>query len=745
MLSSNHRLIEWLHRIKLESNNDTNFLNKLSIITTNLPTILIPIITSSNISSHQQDSLPIATHSPVTSLCADNFLTGNVLIIDNIVEINTNDIPQPPELLQQNDRTIELEKDQEINKLRNELRSMHNKLQKTTLVEKEAITSNVKNNNNTSTTTTTTTTTNETTSVNTAKFSTAKVYQQNIIGDQIDCREFTKDGELNIFFKQKLLESLGNVWFNKGIKFQMPPINKKIFYYICKNSKIKTIKCPSRCIVELNLDTNMALITHNAKSHNEACKRAIIIDSEKLKNVEKKKEENEKLIKKKKEENEKLTKLKDELKQLKKKTRLPRIIKSKKSKRKIIVKLKSSKLQTENPASNYRLRTRSKNNKSNQEEQDEKDLDEINKSSKSLDDSGTSQKEDKIKEKKTIEKETNSNGEMTEGVINERDLALLAEEFDDVLDKSNLSSKQADNINVTTSNKKSTSSISITPIERNDENQNSTESKKTRKRKRKSSANNENDKSLTILNKSMPQRPKTILSDKYANNLIVENVDCSSITTESGYAEFFKKKLTEYVGSNWTVNGNARFITVENKIIHYYACVKNKIKAISCPIKCIIELDLNTKLARFMHNGSQHNHDQNQCANRLTLNHYQKNIIAQDIDCQLCISPKDYDLFFQKTLSQLLAHNWLKQNDTKLNEKDNKSTHYYVCTKNKNKSLKCPSKCFIELDLNTNKAIVMHNGKEHNHEVEPFKAKTQQPQFSCYVSFTNYIFKFESL
>jgi hypothetical protein len=473
----------------------------------------------------------------------------------------------------------------------------------------------------------------------------------------------------------------------------------------------------------LNLNTNLATITHNAKSHNEECKKSMLLESEKSKIVEKKREENQKLVK-----------LKNELKQLKKIKTIKKGARSKKTKtkRKIIVKLKSPKLLIENTSSKYGLRKRSQNEKSFQEDQDERDLHEINKSLSLLDNSSTSQKdlekEDEIKAKK-IDKELNTTNETSEGVINECDLELLAEEFGNVLDKSNTSSKQAEN----DSSKKNTSSIVITPIETTDVNKNSEESKKKRKRKRKSSTN-ENDKSSSILNKSMPQKPKTTLSDKYSANIIAENVDCSSIATESEYSEFFKRKLTEYVSSNWTSNGNARFISVENKIIYYFACVKNKTKAISCPIKCIIELDLNTKLARFMHNGSQHNHDENQCSIRMTLNDYQKKIVARDIDCQRCITPKDYDLFFKQTLSQLLSNNWLKQNETKLNEKDNKSTHYYVCKKNKNRNLKCPSKCFLELDLNTNKAIVMHNGKEHNHPVEPFKPKTQQPQFSCYVS-----------
>jgi hypothetical protein len=150
-----------------------------------------------------------------------------------------------------------------------------------------------------------------------------------------------------------------------------------------------------------------------------------------------------------------------------------------------------------------------------------------------------------------------------------------------------------------------------------------------KKRKRRSSAkknsDNDNDDSTintSPMNKSMPQRPKTILSDKYSKNVVAENVDCTHVQTENEYIDFFKRKCTEFLGSNWTINGNARFISVENKIIHYFACVKNKTKAISCQLKCIVELDLNTKIARFMKNSEQHNHDENTCVHRLGINCY---------------------------------------------------------------------------------------------------------------------------
>lgn len=721
-LSTNQKLLDWLNKLNQENDlNDQIVVNKILIG-----------LKSSNMTNISQTVSVVEESNVINDLNSESFLGTNMLIIGNLVDINSTVDRDHEEREKEKERELarerekQIQKDKELEKLKHQLKTVHEKLKRSNIVEKDdSFLVNQTNINN------------ET--VSSQRAASMKVYNQNVLSDQIDCQSFTNDSDLNMFFKQKLLDLLGNVWFNKGIKFQTDPINKKTFYYICKNNKIKAIRCPARCIVELNLLTNMACITNNAKSHTKECKAQ----------MDKENEEKEKIN---------VRKSKIMRKLIRSKKKKTKSIENKKSK---VVKRKKKTSKTKNALKiefnhKYKLRNRkAKQESSNKEdEQDEADLKLIQKSlnDKEIDEENSMQVADEPieKDEESTEKYISLSGahlkdktddsystvQEDADEMSEHQMVNLAEEL--------ISTTKNNSENNEASKKAKTSSI---VIEKNGVNERESDNEETTAevngedssppaKKKKTARKSKNETTPGMPKKSMPQKPKTVLSDKYSNNVVAEKVDCSSIQTESEYNDFFKTKLTELLTSNWTINGNARFISNENKIIHYYACVKNKSKAINCQMKCIIELDLNTKLAKFMRNSESHNHAENSCVNRLTLNYYQKNVIASNIDCRSCIGAKDYDSLFQQKLSEVLGDNWLKQNDTKIKEDENKSMYYYVCSKNKNKQLKCPSKCFIELDLLSNHAKFMHNSKSHNHPLDNFKQRTPRSSvpFSSYLN-----------
>lgn len=110
-----------------------------------------------------------------------------------------------------------------------------------------------------------------------------------MIATNIDCRHCKKSSDYYSFFKIKIKELLGiihiltiNKYFYGKLNFtnflgckwsitnlRLRPLeNKKIFYFRCVKYRAESIKCPAKCIVELDLDTHLAAIKFNSKLHN---------------------------------------------------------------------------------------------------------------------------------------------------------------------------------------------------------------------------------------------------------------------------------------------------------------------------------------------------------------------------------------------------------------------------------------------------------------------------------------------
>jgi hypothetical protein len=89
--------------------------------------------------------------------------------------------------------------------------------------------------------------------------------------------------------------------------------------------------------------------------------------------------------------------------------------------------------------------------------------------------------------------------------------------------------------------------------------------------------------------------------------VVAENINCHNLKNITDYHFFFNRKLSELLGGKWAKIGKS-YTSSDNKQIFYHVCLKYGAKTIKCQCRCIIELDLNNKMAKILHNSKEHNH-----------------------------------------------------------------------------------------------------------------------------------------
>ncbi len=88
-------------------------------------------------------------------------------------------------------------------------------------------------------------------------------------------------------------------------------------------------------------------------------------------------------------------------------------------------------------------------------------------------------------------------------------------------------------------------------------------------------------------------------------------------------------------------------------------------------------------------------------------------LIHEHIDCKDCSNSEEYSQLFRNKLNELLGSKWSRTKDQLT--KDRHLKYYYVCNKYYQTTLKCKSKCIVDINLGTKTARIMHNSQSHNH------------------------------
>lgn len=89
--------------------------------------------------------------------------------------------------------------------------------------------------------------------------------------------------------------------------------------------------------------------------------------------------------------------------------------------------------------------------------------------------------------------------------------------------------------------------------------------------------------------------------------LIEETIDCKDCTNNEEYSLLFRNKLNELLGSKWSRTKD-QLTKDQSHLKYYYVCNKYYQTALKCKSKCIVDINLATKMATILHNSQTHNH-----------------------------------------------------------------------------------------------------------------------------------------